>query len=72
MAELHLHVLLAIAMTKPSTKCARTEEESVPEAKRARMDCKENWPLAHLVWILVFDDQQDQVELKLFASIFYI
>ena len=25
--------------------------------------CKENGPLAHLVWILVFDDQHDQVGL---------
>ena len=25
--------------------------------------CKENGPLAHLVWILVFDDQHDQVKL---------
>jgi hypothetical protein len=22
-------------------------------------DCKENGPSAHLIWILVFDDQQD-------------
>jgi hypothetical protein len=25
--------------------------------------CKKNGPLAHLVWILVFDDQHDQVKL---------
>ena len=25
--------------------------------------CKENGPLAHLVWILVFNDQHDQVGL---------
>jgi hypothetical protein len=26
-------------------------------------DCKKNGPLAHLLWILVIDDQQDQVRL---------
>jgi len=25
--------------------------------------CKENGPLAHLLWILMFDDQQDQIGL---------
>jgi hypothetical protein len=25
--------------------------------------CEENGPLAHLLWILVFDDQQDQIGL---------
>ena len=25
--------------------------------------CKENGPLAHLLWILVFDDQHNQIEL---------
>ena len=25
--------------------------------------CKENGPLAHLLWILVFDDQHDQIGL---------
>jgi hypothetical protein len=32
--------------------------------------CKENGPLAHLVWILVFDDQHGQVglmDLKVFV-----
>ena len=25
--------------------------------------CKENGPLTHLLWILMFDDQQDQIGL---------
>ena len=25
--------------------------------------CKENGPLAHLLWILVFDDQHNQIRL---------
>jgi hypothetical protein len=28
----------------------------------SRHCCKENGPLAHLVWILVFDDQHDHLD----------
>ena len=35
----------------------------------ARGHCKENGPLAHLLWILVFDDQHNQIGLSLLVSI---
>ena len=36
---------------------------AVDEAEVGDKDCKENGPLAHLLWILVFDDQHNQFEL---------
>ena len=34
--------------------------------------CKENGPLAHLLWILVFDDQNNQIGLMNFASVYFV
>jgi hypothetical protein len=35
-------------------------------------DCKENEPLVHLLWILVFDDQRNQIGLMSLASACFI
>ena len=39
---------------------------------KARAMCKENGPLAHLLWILVFDDQHNQVGLMNLQVIIFV
>ena len=36
------------------------------------LGCKENGPLAHLLWILVFDDQHNQIGLMNLQSVYFV
>ena len=49
----------------PSFPLLRSSPRSivVPIMTYVDATCKENGPLAHLLWILVFDDQHNQIEL---------